>query len=309
MILCLFLKNVNSPNMLSQKEADDILFNSELEEGDAARDKRMASVPKDLRQFLIRENPESDDAKSAAAIEIQRTYRGFRARTNLFQTLVPNVSDTAQYGGSQHVITRVEDADEELEKVEKALEPVSEELGQEYSDYLMQMQKSGIPSSEILTYEQFSLKENQEWWDKRKQTSSKVSQHSQDKEVPQQKRRIPPSERAAAIMIQRAWRRHIERFPPNIYYKIFTHRPIQDMCSNSPKDYTKPVAKLLMMKDVHNNFRDVPRVDCKEGWYRREDNNGWRLVSDRLIHHVMSDPVTWETSHKKYEFNHDKVKI
>jgi len=43
------------------------------------------------------------------------------------------------------------------------------------------------------------------------------------------------------------------------------------------------------------------------GWYQRMDNNGWRLVSDRLIHHIMADPVTWETSSKKYAFHHDKV--
>ena len=43
------------------------------------------------------------------------------------------------------------------------------------------------------------------------------------------------------------------------------------------------------------------------GWYRREDNNGWRLVSDRLIPHIMADPITWETSQKKYEYHHDKV--
>jgi hypothetical protein len=47
----------------------------------------------------------------------------------------------------------------------------------------------------------------------------------------------------------------------------------------------------------------------KNEWYKRTDNNGWRLVSDRLIHHLMADPVTWETSNKKYEFNHDKVRL
>lgn len=30
-------------------------------------------------------------------------------------------------------------------------------------------------------------------------------------------------------------------FPPVIYYKIFTHRPVTDMCSFSPKDYTAQV--------------------------------------------------------------------
>jgi hypothetical protein len=30
-------------------------------------------------------------------------------------------------------------------------------------------------------------------------------------------------------------------FPPVIYYKIYTHRPVTDMCSFSPKDYTAQV--------------------------------------------------------------------
>ncbi|KAK3578442.1 hypothetical protein CHS0354_037419 [Potamilus streckersoni] len=100
-----------------------------------------------------------------------------------------------------------------------------------------------------------------------------------------------------------------ERFPPNIYYKIFTHRPIQDLNANSPKDYTKAEQKLRMAKDQNNKYRTVPGEDNHSGWYRRMDNNGWRLVSDRLIHHVMSDPVTWESSQKKYEYHHDKVNI
>ncbi|KAL3883320.1 hypothetical protein ACJMK2_029595 [Sinanodonta woodiana] len=98
-----------------------------------------------------------------------------------------------------------------------------------------------------------------------------------------------------------------ERFPPNIYYKIFTHRPIQDLNANSPKDYTKAEQKLLMAKDQNNKYRTVPGKDNHSGWYQRMDNNGWRLVSDRLIHHVMSDPITWESSQKRYEYHHDKL--
>lgn len=98
-----------------------------------------------------------------------------------------------------------------------------------------------------------------------------------------------------------------ERFPPNIYYKIYTHRPIQDLCANSPKDYTSPGVKLKMAKDQHNRGRLEVNTKDTTGWYQRMDNNGWRLVSDRLIHHIMADPVTWETSHKKYQYHHDKL--
>lgn len=98
------------------------------------------------------------------------------------------------------------------------------------------------------------------------------------------------------------------RFPPNIYYKIFTNRPIQDLCANSPKDYTKPETKKLTVKDQHNHER-VKKIafDDEEGWYKRTENNGWRLVSDRLIHHIMNDPVTWETSNKEYKFDHNRL--
>ncbi|CAG5128663.1 unnamed protein product, partial [Candidula unifasciata] len=99
-----------------------------------------------------------------------------------------------------------------------------------------------------------------------------------------------------------------ERFPPNIYYKIFTTRPIQDLCANSPKDYTSVTAKQLPVKIfhgrsfVHNNLQDD-----KRGWYKRIENNGWRLMSDRLIQHIMSDPVTRETSKKVHNFDHNRL--
>ena len=54
-----------------------------------------------------------------------------------------------------------------------------------------------------------------------------------------------------------------DRFPPNIYYKIFTHRPVQDLCANSPKDYTKSDAKRTMARDVHNKGNRVPKYG---GW-------------------------------------------
>ncbi|KAL8562448.1 hypothetical protein ACOMHN_008592 [Nucella lapillus] len=100
-----------------------------------------------------------------------------------------------------------------------------------------------------------------------------------------------------------------ERFPPNIYYKIFTHRPVQDMCANSPKDYTKAQAKQLNVRHRHNKVAAIPQQeDDKCGWYQRCENNGWRLVSDRLIQHYLNDPTTWESSRKTYQFNHSKLK-
>ncbi|KAM4795502.1 protein MFI [Rhinophrynus dorsalis] len=71
------------------------------------------------------------------------------------------------------------------------------------------------------------------------------------------------------------------KFPPNIYYKLFTHRPVVDMCANSPKDYTKPFLKQLLPKQIHNHG-DIPRQD-HSGWYTRVENNGWRLLTPRVF--------------------------
>lgn len=67
------------------------------------------------------------------------------------------------------------------------------------------------------------------------------------------------------------------KFPPCIYYKVFTHRPIVDMCANSPKDY----AKLATLKGQRGKSQRDNREDLC-GWYQRIENNGWRLLSPRV---------------------------
>ncbi|XP_066555296.1 protein MFI isoform X2 [Amia ocellicauda] len=138
----------------------------------------------------------------------------------------------------------------------------------------------------------------------------------------------------AAQVIQRAWRRHIDThvfqyykhligfrnqgdprlllkyvnpkettFPPNIYYKIYTHRPIVDMCASSPKDYTSPSAKQPLMGQLHHHG-PAPQDD-RSGWYRRTENNGWRLLSGKIA--LMGDTVTQDSSNRKMEFHFSKV--
>ena len=46
----------------------------------------------------------------------------------------------------------------------------------------------------------------------------------------------------------------------------------------------------------------------KLDWYQRVENNGWRLVSDRIISNAMNDPITWATANKKIDFHHVKVR-
>ena len=49
-------------------------------------------------------------------------------------------------------------------------------------------------------------------------------------------------------------------------------------------------------------------LDDKLGWYQRWENNGWRLVSDRVMKRVDQDPVVYESTLKKDFFSHNKVR-
>lgn len=101
-----------------------------------------------------------------------------------------------------------------------------------------------------------------------------------------------------------------EHFPPQIYYKIFTHRPIQDIGAYAPRDYTRQEAKIPLPRIRHNKMRRTDEKEGNDGWYRRFENNGWRLVSDRVIHRLLQtsmDPVTVQTSDKRTEFHYSRV--
>lgn len=97
-------------------------------------------------------------------------------------------------------------------------------------------------------------------------------------------------------------------FPPLIFYKIFTHRPVADMCAFSPRDYVAAaIAKQQKAREqrVHTKSPRVKKVrdDSDEGWYRRVENNGWRPVSERVL--VDVDEVTARTAAKAYTFHFD----
>ncbi|XP_073518530.1 protein MFI isoform X4 [Phyllobates terribilis] len=105
----------------------------------------------------------------------------------------------------------------------------------------------------------------------------------------------------AARVIQKSFRRILTRFPPNIYYKLFTHRPIVDMCANSPKDYTKQSVKQLLPGQIHNH--GVILQQDHSGWYARVENNGWRLLTFRLFNGL--DDVT--LADNRIPFTHSKL--
>jgi len=127
-------------------------------------------------------------------------------------------------------------------------------------------------------------------------------------------------------------------FPPLVFYKIFTHRPVTDICAFCPRDYAQEVR--MTATDVHNkpkggatgggassggaapppkkkfsedfdleeSLREYIKPDgslglrSTRGWYERFENNGWRPISERLL--MDEDPVTTMTKLKRTPFFH-----
>ncbi|XP_045412616.1 protein MFI [Lemur catta] len=90
------------------------------------------------------------------------------------------------------------------------------------------------------------------------------------------------------------------QFPPQIYYKIFTDRHIEDLCANSPRDYTK-----LPAKHTSHNKSDHLQEEDHSGWYRRIENNGWRPVADRFWLSTACEVVE---DKKEIDFHFSKLK-
>ncbi|XP_004688823.1 PREDICTED: uncharacterized protein C11orf65 homolog [Condylura cristata] len=104
----------------------------------------------------------------------------------------------------------------------------------------------------------------------------------------------------AAAGVQVRFRLGGVNFPPDIYYKIFTHRPIEDLCANSPRDYTKLPTKYT--SHIENNNR---HEEDHSGWYHRVENNDWRLVSDNFWRNT--EKLVMEVK-KESEFHFSKLK-
>lgn len=58
------------------------------------------------------------------------------------------------------------------------------------------------------------------------------------------------------------------RFPPTIYFKIFTHGKVCDLGAFAPRDYA--------------GERRLGK-DRAPGWYERWENNGWRALAARIV--------------------------
>ncbi|XP_053198324.1 protein MFI [Scomber japonicus] len=91
-------------------------------------------------------------------------------------------------------------------------------------------------------------------------------------------------------------------FPPNIYYKIFTHRPVVDVCASSPKDYTQPSMKKPVARQTNNGWPLLQ--EDRSGWYQRMENNSWRLFCSKVV--PEGEPAEIGAN-KKMSFHHSKL--
>lgn len=84
-----------------------------------------------------------------------------------------------------------------------------------------------------------------------------------------------------------------ERFPPRLLYKIFTHRPVTDICSFCPRNYN--TQKLLqsqvghattqapIFSTTHIGWNLPGGASAPTGWYNREENNQWRPIDGKVF--------------------------
>ena len=78
-----------------------------------------------------------------------------------------------------------------------------------------------------------------------------------------------------------------EKFPPQLYYRIYTHRPLVDMNAFSPRPNYSVLAGLEKSLPRHStnpaNLKDTLKKLEEEGWYARPETNEWRPVSLHVL--------------------------
>uniref|UniRef100_A0A3B4G812 Uncharacterized protein n=1 Tax=Pundamilia nyererei TaxID=303518 RepID=A0A3B4G812_9CICH len=90
-------------------------------------------------------------------------------------------------------------------------------------------------------------------------------------------------------------------FPSHIYYKIFTHRPITDVCAGSPKDYTKQSRRKLVAQKT--NKGPAVAKDDQSGWYKRMENNSNKVRNKNDFLFCFSQIG----ANKKIDFHYSKL--
>lgn len=98
-------------------------------------------------------------------------------------------------------------------------------------------------------------------------------------------------------------------FPPKIYFKVYTHRPLCDVNAFAPRNYTLEAPASTFQR--HNKSETIPDYikrksnikvgksnfaalvktsEDTSGWYTRKDNNEWRCISSQKIEDFLAPP-------------------
>ncbi|XP_065913385.1 protein MFI-like [Dysidea avara] len=299
-------------------------------------DSEIVRLRKHERRKVMESEPDSS-SKIAAAIEIQRLWRGHcvRKKKKLKHVLVEpsQLSVISAYSGEGNT---------NYSRIKRC-----------YQEHLQECCTSNalLPQP---TFQDYCAKRIQDWW------SSRKGKRRQSRPVPQQHPRsqktVYTDHSTAATVIQKCWRRYNdiqvyrfyrdlisfqglgdpsmmlrcinpkeaklldsgsgvrvkfrlggEQFPPSVYYKIFTYQNIVDLGAYSPRDYTAMSWKQPLPRDVHNKGTTISQ--STDGWYCRWENNGWRLVSDRLLlFQPDTDNITMASAEKKKQFHFSKLR-
>ncbi|KAJ8017481.1 hypothetical protein HOLleu_45084 [Holothuria leucospilota] len=250
--------------MLSAQEAHRIIKSVHFPgEENLVRNEKICQASKKTRRDLIIHHGKTEEQKIAAAVEIQRIWRGFWTRLRLASIL--QAAASSYQGSVIQKITHVssdqslqplhEDAkgyeDIPYEKPLKSFSATSsrkKHLNVRYQRYLEKAAQHG--TSEVISYEEFCAHFIQNWWSKVKgkhaiaDHSSRLSAPSPVKSVsiimspsgirassktrykPKKKKREGPLEsEEAARIIQTAWRRHIVSFQ-TFFFSLFPQQKL-----------------------------------------------------------------------------------
>ena len=83
---------------------------------------------------------------------------------------------------------------------------------------------------------------------------------------------------------------------------------VSDFCRLDSETLTWPVVRYKLRYSQPLTVCFLSFTDTSN-WYKRVENNGWRIVSDQLISKITKsgDPLTLESSSKKFDFHPCKV--
>jgi hypothetical protein len=100
------------------------------------------------------------------------------------------------------------------------------------------------------------------------------------------------------------------KFPPLIYYKIYTARNVMDLGAFAPRDYEKErVSMAVTTTHVHGSSEAKHRIteEHKQYWYRRQENNGWRAIADDSLMDAENEEMYIESAKKPEIYHHSKL--